>query len=69
MRSLLYGDRVEKNLEAVVSIPGLIAQSLLVARSDAIIAADRDGVICFWNFGADASSVIFVATRLAVHST
>jgi PAS domain S-box-containing protein len=40
-------------LEAVVSVADLIAQSLLVSRSDAIIAADCDGVICFWNPGAD----------------
>ena len=36
-----------------MSVPDLIAQSLLVIRSDAIIAADRDGVICFWNPGAE----------------
>jgi PAS domain S-box-containing protein len=36
-----------------VNIPNLIAQSLLAARSDAIIAADRDGIICFWNPGAE----------------
>ena len=36
-----------------MSVPDLIAQSLLLIRSDAIIAADRDGVICFWNPGAE----------------
>jgi len=36
----------------VVNIPNAIAQSLLAARSDAIIAVDRDGIICFWNPGA-----------------
>ena len=36
-----------------MSVPDLIAQSLLVMRSDAIIAANRDGVICFWNPGAE----------------
>ena len=36
-----------------MSVADLIAQSLPVSRSDAIIAADRDGVICFWNPGAD----------------
>ncbi len=30
-----------------------IAQALLRTRSDAIIAADRDGIICFWNPGAE----------------
>jgi PAS domain S-box-containing protein len=40
-------------LEAVVNVPDLIAESLLVTRSDAIIAADCDGVICFWNPGAE----------------
>jgi PAS domain S-box-containing protein len=40
-------------LEAVVSIADLIAQALLASRSDAIIAADREGVICFWNPGAE----------------
>ena len=36
-----------------MSVADLIAQLLLVSRSDANIAADRDGVICFWNPGAD----------------
>ena len=31
----------------------LIAQAVLLTRSDAIIAADRDGIICFWNPGAE----------------
>ena len=31
----------------------LIAQTVLLTRSDAIIAADRDGIICFWNPGAE----------------
>jgi len=30
-----------------------IADALLSARSDAIVAADRDGVIRFWNPGAE----------------
>jgi PAS domain S-box-containing protein len=33
--------------------PELIAEALLSTRSDAIIAADRDGVIRFWNPGAE----------------
>ena len=36
-----------------MSVPDLFAHSLLVMRSDAIVAADRDGVICFWNPGAE----------------
>lgn len=31
----------------------LIAESLLCTRSEAIIAADRDGIIRFWNPGAE----------------
>jgi PAS domain S-box-containing protein len=31
----------------------LLTHSLLVTRSDAIIAADRDGIIHFWNPGAE----------------
>ena len=31
----------------------LIAQAVLLTRSDAIIAADRDGIIRFWNPGAE----------------
>src|SRR6516164_472449 len=31
----------------------LVAHSLPLTRSDAIIAADRDGIIRFWNPGAE----------------
>ena len=31
----------------------LIAESVLRTRSDAIVAADRDGIIHFWNPGAE----------------
>jgi PAS domain S-box-containing protein len=31
----------------------LLAQSVLLTRSDAIIAADREGIIRFWNPGAE----------------
>jgi len=37
----------------VTHISDLIAESLLRSRSEAIITADRDGVICFWNPGAE----------------
>ena len=33
--------------------PELIADALLSTRSDAVVAADRDGVIRFWNPGAE----------------
>jgi len=36
-----------------VSIAQLLAEAVLSARSDAIIAADRDGIIRFWNPGAE----------------
>ena len=31
----------------------LLAEAVLRARSDAIVAADRDGIIRFWNPGAE----------------
>jgi PAS domain S-box-containing protein len=31
----------------------LLAKAVLSARSDAIVAADRDGIIRFWNSGAE----------------
>jgi PAS domain S-box-containing protein len=31
----------------------LLAQAVLSTRSDAIVAADRDGIIRFWNAGAE----------------
>jgi PAS domain S-box-containing protein len=36
-----------------VNVSELVAQAVLRTRSDAIIAADRDGIICFWNPGAE----------------
>jgi PAS domain S-box-containing protein len=36
-----------------MDLSGLIAQSLLQTRSEAIIAADREGTIRFWNPGAE----------------
>jgi PAS domain S-box-containing protein len=36
-----------------MDLSDLIAESLLRTRSEAIIAADREGNICFWNPGAE----------------
>jgi PAS domain S-box-containing protein len=36
-----------------VDIPDLLTKAILSARSDAILAADRSGVIRFWNPGAE----------------
>jgi PAS domain S-box-containing protein len=36
-----------------MDLSSLIAESLLRTRSEAIIAADRDGIIRFWNPGAE----------------
>ena len=36
-----------------MNVSELIGKSLLHTRSDAIVAADRDGIICFWNPGAE----------------
>jgi len=36
-----------------MDLSGLIAESLLRTRSEAIIAAGRNGIICFWNPGAE----------------
>jgi len=37
----------------MVDYPDLLAKAVLSARSDAIIAADHDGIIRFWNPGAE----------------
>jgi PAS domain S-box-containing protein len=36
-----------------LDLSALIAEALLHTRSDAIIAADSNGIICFWNPGAE----------------
>ncbi len=36
-----------------MSLSAVLAEAILTARSDAIIAADRDGIIRFWNPGAE----------------
>jgi PAS domain S-box-containing protein len=45
------GDRFA--VRCAMNVSGLIAESLLRTRSEAIIAADRAGIICFWNPGAE----------------
>ena len=37
----------------MIDFANLVAHSLLLTRSEAIIAADRDGIIRFWNPGAE----------------
>jgi PAS domain S-box-containing protein len=37
----------------MVEFADLLAKAVLSARSDAIVAADRDGIIRFWNPGAE----------------
>src|SRR5574338_551075 len=36
-----------------MSLSNLLAEAVLSTRADAIVAADRDGIICFWNPGAE----------------
>ncbi len=36
-----------------MNLSGMIAELLLRTRSEAIVAADREGTICFWNPGAE----------------
>lgn len=36
-----------------MDIPDILAEAILSTRSDAIVAADRDGIIRFWNAGAE----------------
>jgi PAS domain S-box-containing protein len=37
----------------LVTVPGLLGQAVLSTQTDAIVAADRDGLIRFWNPGAE----------------
>ena len=36
-----------------MSLPDRLAETILSTRSDAIVSADRDGIIDFWNPGAE----------------
>jgi PAS domain S-box-containing protein len=38
--------------ETIVNISAIVAEAILSGRSDAIIAADREGIIRLWNPGA-----------------
>ena len=51
---------VIQSVSPVVNLSDLLVRSLPRTRSDAIIAADRDGIIRFWNPGAER---IFGFTR------
>jgi PAS domain S-box-containing protein len=37
----------------MTDFPNVLAQAILASASDAVIAADRDGVVRFWNPGAE----------------
>ena len=34
-------------------VDAAVAQAVLAGRADAVVAADRDGIIVFWNPGAE----------------
>lgn len=36
-----------------MSLSAVLAEAILTARSDAIVAADQDGIVRFWNPGAE----------------
>jgi PAS domain-containing protein len=46
----------------------LLAEAVLRARSDAIVAADREGIIRFWNPGAERIFVMQQMKRSDVRS-
>ena len=43
----------ETSTSSIVDLSGVLARAILSTRSDAIIAADREGIVRFWNFGAE----------------
>jgi PAS domain-containing protein len=43
----------EKRTNKDMDFAGLLAEAILSTRSDAIVATDRDGIIRFWNPGAE----------------
>ena len=43
----------ETSTSSIVDLSGVLARAILSTPSDAIIAADREGIIRFWNFGAE----------------
>ena len=44
---------LEETGDPVVNLSELLPAALLSTRADAIVAADRQGIICFWNPGAE----------------
>jgi PAS domain S-box-containing protein len=36
-----------------MSVPHILAEAVLSTKSDAIVAADKDGIVFFWNPGAE----------------
>jgi PAS domain S-box-containing protein len=36
-----------------MDLPALIAEAVLGGKSEAVIAADQEGIVCFWNPGAE----------------
>ena len=51
-----------------MSLSAVLSEAILSARSDAVIAADRNGIIGFWIPGAERILATLATTRSAAHS-
>ena len=51
-----------------MSLSAVLSEAILSARSDAVIVADRNGIIDFWIPGAERILAILATTRSAAHS-